>query len=456
LNSITYSLLHKTTHTHNGVVAYRHGRSIHAHQFLHHVYTVAANLPSSKYCLNVCGDRYNIAVLLAAAMLANRVSLLPPNTAPATLKKLTSTYEAVITVTDDKEASHFADAIQFASLLAKPFIGETPNPHFAYDQIVGILFTSGSTGEPTPNIRYWGALCSGVMAEAIALGLPEITKTAQPLSILGTVPAQHSYGLESTLALALQNGHALCADHSFYPADITAALEKLPRPRALVTTPFHLRLLIESSDEAHTLPAVDLIVCATAPLSNQLAQNVERRFNAPVKEIYGCTEAGQMATRESTQTELWTLFPGVRLTQKGDITWAQDGHVGEARPLGDVIEQKSDTQFLLHGRTADLINIAGKRTSLAHLNFQLNSIAGVDDGIFVLPTANHNENIVRLTAYVVSKLTIETILYELRKRIDPIFLPRPVKLVSTIPRNVTGKVTQQSLLEMAAQSDTLY
>ncbi len=441
------------------MVAYRHGRSINANQFLRHVYTVAANLPAGKHCLNICGDRYNIAVLLAAVMLTNRVSLLPPNTAPATLSKLKDAYEAVITVTDDKDANHLVDTIQFASLLEKPFIGDTPNPNFEYDQIVGVLFTSGSTGEPTPNARYWGALCSGVLAEAIALGLPEISKAAQPISILGTVPAQHSYGLESTLALALQNGHALCADHSFYPADIIAALEKLPRPRVLVTTPFHLRLLIDSNDETHTLPAIDLIVSATAPLSNQLAQNVEHRFNAPLKEIYGCTEAGQMATRASTQTELWTLFPGVRLTQKGDVTWAQDGHVGEARALGDVIEPQNDTQFLLHGRTADLINIAGKRTSLAHLNFQLNSIAGVEDGLFFLPPTlsnDHSENVVRLTAYVVSKLTVEAILVELRKRVDPIFLPRPIKVVSTIPRNATGKVTQQSLLEMAAQSDTLH
>jgi hypothetical protein len=34
---------------------------------------------------------------------------------------------------------------------------------------------------------------------------------------------------------------------------------------------------------------------------------------------------------------------------------------------------------LLHGRHADLINIAGKRTSLAYLNHQITAIPGVAD-----------------------------------------------------------------------------
>ena len=40
-------------------------------------------------------------------------------------------------------------------------------------------------------------------------------------------------------------------------------------------------------------------------------------------------------------------------------------------PLSDLIELQADRRFLLHGRHADLINIAGKRTSLAYLNHQL-------------------------------------------------------------------------------------
>ena len=37
-----------------------------------------------------------------------------------------------------------------------------------------------------------------------------------------------------------------------------------------------------------------------------------------------------------------------------------------------------------HGRTADLVNVAGKRSSFGYLNTQLNAIPGVIDGAFFL------------------------------------------------------------------------
>ncbi len=438
------------------VVAYRHGAPIYANQYLRDVYSVAQNLPSAKYVLNVCSDRYNIAVLLAAVMLKNKISLLPPNTAARTLQTLVESHGDVVIIGDDIRAgtgNQFANAINLESLTEPLFAADMPIPTFAAEQLVGILFTSGSTGEPTPNPRTWGALCAGVRAEAKALMLDELSQEGA-VSILGTVPAQHSYGLESTLALPLQNGYALSADQSFYPADIAAALSRMPRPRVLVSTPFHLKLLLDA--EGANMPELDLVVSATAPLSPQLALKAESVLAAPVREIYGCTEAGQIASRRTTEGEAWTLFPNVRLEKRGDTTWASDGHVGDARALGDVIEITSDHQFLLHGRAGDLINVAGKRTSLAHLNFHLNSIDGVDDGVFVMPASADDDLIVRLTAYVVTRtLSAEQILAALRPRIDAVFLPRPIRLVSELPRNLTGKLTQQAMSELRGESSSM-
>ncbi len=443
------------------VVAYRNGKAIYADAYLRDVYTVAQNLPDAAYYLNVCADRYHIAVLLAAVMLRDKTSLLPPNTAAQTLQTLIERYQDVALISDSinvgagRPIPQFIDVIDFEKLLHPVYVGDTPMPEFASEQLIGILFTSGSTGEPTPNPRTWGALCAGVRAEAAALQLPAIpppplcATNAGSIAILGTVPAQHSYGLESTLALPLQNGYALSADQSFYPADIIAALQLLPRPRVLVTTPFHLKLLIEA--EGNNLPKLDLVVSATAPLSPQLAMQAEAAFLAPVREIYGCTEAGQIASRRTTEGEAWTLFPNVRLEKRGEATWVGGGHVGDARMLGDVIEIKADHQFLLHGRMGDLINVAGKRTSLAHLNFHLNSIDGVDDGVFVMPETTDEDLIVRLTAYVVTRtLSVEQILLALRVRIDAVFLPRPVRLVNELPRNQTGKLTQCAIATLDA------
>ena len=90
-----------------------------------------------------------------------------------------------------------------------------------------MLFTSGSTGRPQPHARSWGDLVSSALAAGRRLGIAALGHA----SLLGTVPHQHSYGLESLLMLALQHGLVLHAERLFFPADIVAALAAAPRAR---------------------------------------------------------------------------------------------------------------------------------------------------------------------------------------------------------------------------------
>ena len=133
------------------------------------------------------------------------------------------------------------------------------------------------------------------------------------------------------------------------------------------------------------LPEIALVVCATAPWSSELAQEGETRCNTRLMEIYGSTETGQIASRRPTQSTQWRLFPGIRWLVEGDRVRATGGHIETAIAMNDVIEPVSDDYFLLHGRIADLVNIAGKRHSLVSLNHLLNRIPGVMDGAFYMP-----------------------------------------------------------------------
>jgi acyl-coenzyme A synthetase/AMP-(fatty) acid ligase len=133
-------------------------------------------------------------------------------------------------------------------------------------------------------------------------------------------------------------------------------------------------------------------------------------------------------------------------------TFAQGGHVEQPTPLCDVIEITGRDSFLLHGRTADLVNIAGKRSSLAYLNHQLNAIPGVLDGAFFQrDTDSETTDVVRLAAVVVAPgLTSAQLTEHLRQRIEAVFLPRPLLFVDRLPRNATGKLPQQALKTLAA------
>jgi acyl-coenzyme A synthetase/AMP-(fatty) acid ligase len=252
------------------------------------------------------------------------------------------------------------------------------------------------------------------------------------------------FGLEASVLVPMQGGLAVHARRPFYPADIRAELAALPPPRALVTTPVHLRALLAEQDE---LPPADFLLCATAPLSPQLAAQAEARFGAPLHEIYGCTESGGIASRRTVESNEWRAMKRVALRTDGTGTWVKGGHVEADVLLADVIELRGRGRFLLHGRTADLVNIAGKRTSLAHLNYHLNSIPGVRDGTFVVPDQG-SEAVTRLSAYVVAPgLTRASLLAALRQRIDAAFLPRPLHFVEALPRNETGKLPRRALEE---------
>ena len=100
-----------------------------------------------------------------------------------------------------------------------------------------------------------------------------------------------------------------------------------------------------------------------------------------------------------------------------------------------------------------LINIAGKRSSLAYLNHQLAAIPGVVDGAFFLPEEVAGQSATgaaRLAAVVVAPdLGNDAILRALRRRIDAVFLPRPLLRVARIPRNSTGKLTRAELQALA-------
>jgi acyl-coenzyme A synthetase/AMP-(fatty) acid ligase len=411
--------------------AFREKTLVPAGDFLAEAAALAARLPDRRYVINLCADRLCFATAFAAAMLRGQVSLMPPNQTPNTIDRLLRDYPGSYCL-DDALVVHESRALTQSLQISK-------------DQIAAITFTSGSTGEPMPHPKTWGGLVEAARAEIEALGIAGLSG----LSVLGTVPPQHMYGLESTVLMAMQGPFAMHAGRPFFPADICAELAAFPAPRALVTTPVHLRALLA---ETSALPALEFVLSATAPLSMQLAAEAEACFAAPLLEIYGCTEAGQMATRRPTLTEEWTLLPQFTLRQDARGTWVKGGHARAELLLSDVIELRGGRRFVLHGRTADLVNIAGKRTSLASLNHHLNSIPGVRDGAFVAPE-EVDGSVTRLAAFAVAPgLSSEAILAALRERIDPAFLPRPLCLVDALPRNETGKLPRSRLDALMAKT----
>jgi acyl-coenzyme A synthetase/AMP-(fatty) acid ligase len=428
----------------DGVFAWLPAGPRRVRDFLADAEALAARLPAGDTLLNLCHDRYRFAVGFAAGLIAGKTSLQPSSQSAETLARLRADFPDVVCLCDGEFDTLDLPRCDFPELSAADPQGVTDVPCIPANRLAAILFTSGSTGLPQPQAKTWGRLVANGRAEAAALGLDRT-----PHVLVGTVPVQHSYGFESTFLLALHGGCALWSGKPFFPQDIVAALDAVPRPRMLVTTPFHLSTLLASGIG---LSGVDLLLSATAPLSPALAADAEARTGAPLNEIYGSTESGQLASRRTTDGAAWTLLPGVHLEQDADRTWASGGHVEGRVALSDIIELLPDRRFLLQGRHADLVNIAGKRTSLAYLDHQIAAVPGVVDAAFFLPDDEAPDGITRLTAFVVAPtLTRRQLLAELRQRIDAIFLPRPPIFVDALPRNSTGKLPRSALLALYAE-----
>ncbi|MHB8723263.1 MAG: AMP-binding protein [Steroidobacteraceae bacterium] len=425
------------------VVAYRAGVPITARRFLSDAHRLAESLPAGGHVLNVCADRYRFTVGLAACLITKRVSLLPSTHTPEVIGQLLGFAPDAFCLSDDRGCDMGLPTFHYPG---GPTCDEDARavPEIPATQLAAIVFTSGSTGAPLPFRKTWGRLARCVRDGAPRLGLLD----GRSHALIGTVPPQHMYGFESTVLLALMGGNSFAAERPFYPADIAAAVAAVPRPRALITTPVHLRTLLASEIE---LPPLELVVSATAPLGEDLARRVEAKFRTTLLEIYGSTETGQIAIRRTSESAAWRLWPGVRLEVADDQVFAHGGHVEQVTAMQDIIEITGNDEFLLHGRTADMVNIAGKRSSFAYLNAQLHAIPGVMDGVFFLRDgATGSTEVARLGAVVVAPtLSAAALTEHLRQRIDPIFLPRPLIMVERLPRNATGKLPQHELQHLA-------
>lgn len=432
------------------IFAFRPGGPVSVRDFLADAIALARRFPDGGgHFLNLCLDRYRFTVGLAAGLLSGQTSLQPSSQSAETLRQVRIQHPTVFCLCDSDCDCLDLPRLDFPELAERNPQAILDVPKIPAEQRAITAFTSGSTGRPVPHDKSWGSLVRNARAEASRLGLLTSTRYA----VVGTVPPQHMYGFESTVLLAMHGQTPFWSGRPFYPQDIVAALQAVPRPRLLVTTPFHLNTLLSSGID---LPIVERLLSATAPLSLELAEMAESCFRAPLHEIYGCTETGQLASRRLSADPAWLPLEDVRLRKEEKQVLAFGGHVEGEVPLADEVELLPDGRFLLLGRNSDLVSIAGKRSSLSFLNHQLAAIPGVVDGAFFQPGETSGETIARLCAFVVAaEFSERQILAHLRERVDAVFLPRPLLLVDSLPRNSSGKLARadlQALYETCMQT----
>ncbi len=412
--------------------------------FLNRAQAWAKCLPDASYMVLLCESRQHFITAFSAALIRGQTVLLPTSSSEGAIEEILESYPESYLLVDGELPSSGQNSIDCRQLPATEKL-RVQVPQIPEDHPAVIVFTSGSTGRPQPNIKTWGSLVRGAEQARDRFGFgPDVT-------VVATVPPQHMYGLETSILVPMITGTRLFGERPFFPADIQQALVQFGQGCTLVTTPVHLRACTRS-DIVWSSPGQ--IISATAPLCLSLAEEIEVRFRAPLKEIFGCTEAGSIASRQRLADPVWKLYEGFTI-QPGLESGGQSGvvdasHLSAPVTLADRVDVTDATHFQLLGRQADMVNIAGKRASLADLNYRLNQISGVEDGVFLPP----EEDVGRLTALVVAPdISKKQLLDALVQQIDPVFLPRPLYQVNNLPRNATGKLPRSDLLSMLNRLD---
>lgn len=421
------------------VIAIRKGRGVTAAEFLAQVAGLARGLPGAGAVINICDDRYHFMVGFAAALTRGLATLLPPNPLDETVHAIYRRWSGSCVLTDVPGRRLDAPVV-FVDASAT---GSAANADIPDGTLAAVAFTSGTTGSSVPQFKTWHSL-----VESTAINLRYFLPAGQgPFAVVATVPAQHMYGMETSVLSAMRGRASMHDGRPFYPANVAASLCEVPEPRVLVSTPVHLRALVGSGLKFSRLARV---LSATAPLDAALAASVEAMFSCEVVEIYGCTEVGSMAWRRTSASERWCFFDGLQASNHGGFTVISAAHLQQSVPLPDTLEIGDDGSFLLVGRDSDLVKVGGKRTSLAEVTRLIMAIPGVDDAVaFQVPGATDST---RLAALVVSgSLNGSAVRSALRPVLDSVFIPRQVLMVPALPRSATGKLAHDAVLRMFVQ-----
>lgn len=419
--------------TAESLVAIWQGRPVRYATFLQHVHQVARALPERDFAVNLCEDRYLFLVSFVAVILRRQTNLLPASKLPAIVNETKSDYTNSYILSDDENIDA-GFLVSSKNLINSDTASSFEEILVDADQVVAVVFTSGSTGKPMPNIKTWGALYHG--ARLAIQRFKFCKKNVQ--AIVATVPPQHMYGLETSIVIPLLSAVATICATTFYPADVEAAVKGIAGKCVLVTTPIHLKAFVEAKLDSQN---IEYVISATAAMPLDLAEKTENRLKTKLYEIYGASEFGSIASRRTLNESVWTLYDEMQLISHENGDDVIGPQLKTEIALHDRVDVKDAQHFELIGRNTDLVKIAGKRISLGELNQKLAGIDGVLDGVFFLPQDQEGKHSQRLTAFVVAPgLEKQVIIDELKKRIDPVFLPRPLLLVDELPRNSIGKL----------------
>ena len=331
------------------------------------------------------------------------------------------------------------------------------------------LFTSGSSGQ----------------AKAITKSLQQLQTEIETLEnywgqqlgqadVLSTVSHQHIYGLLFRVLWPLTSGRCFYSEMYLSPEPLLKVSNTLSA--YWVASPAQLKRLDELTpwqDISHLLA----IFSSGGMLPTESAKQIYKCSNHKVLEIYGSTETGGIAWRQSVDDELWQSFDGInisvddegisRLTSPLMERSSIERLSIEQAPfiLDDRIQLAKNGHFALLGRLDRIVKVEEKRLSLDQLEQTLNAFDWIQQSYTLLLADKRDKIAAVLVLTETGKAflqqqgrgeLIKTLRKQLMQGFESVVLPRKWLFIQSLPLTVQGKINRELLVQLLSQDTTRF
>jgi len=337
-----------------------------------------------------------------------------------------------------------------------------PAPDFA----AMVVYTSGSTGAPTPIRKQLRQLTGEVAALEACFGAD-----IGAADVLSTVSHQHIYGLLFRVLWPLAAGRVIHAERYEFPEPLALALAA--RPCLLLASPAHLKRLPAHLAWDAAATQLRAVFSSGGMLEAQASHHARSLLGQAPIEVYGSSETGGVAWRRRNAASgdgadaLWTALPGVAwradadgLLQVKSVQAGQDGW----QSLADRIDDLGGGRFLLRGRADRIVKIEEKRVSLDAIEAGLLASGMVREArVLDCPDTAGGRQL--LAAFLVPNEAGAALLERegrpamnarlrtlLGSSTEAVALPRRWRYLDSLPVNAQGKTTRAQLMALLEEA----
>lgn len=244
-----------------------------------------------------------------------------------------------------------------------------------------VLFSSGSSGTPKASLLSFNALLARYESAA-----------EKPMRSLAFLKLDHIGGINTVFAIMLLGG-TLVHIQNRSPQAVCEAIAR-HKVEVLPTTPTFLNMMLLSGlHRDHDLGSLKMITYGTEAMPQSTLIAVNKDFpHINLKQTYGLTELGILATQSPDQGSTWMKIRGDCETDIRDgILWlrtptAMMGYLNAPSPFdengwyntSDQVEVKGDLIRVL-GRKSEIINVGGEKVFPTEIEDVILTMPGVLD-----------------------------------------------------------------------------